>query len=116
MTFAILIFKYFPFGGVQRDMLRIAKDLIALGHKVTIFTGEWCGDLPHNIPVKILPVRGILNHQRYQYLINQMQSAIKNQAFDLVIGFNRMSQLDVYFAADPCFVARAKKTGHGGIV
>jgi UDP-glucose:(heptosyl)LPS alpha-1,3-glucosyltransferase len=109
LTFAILIFKYFPFGGVQRDMLRIAKDLIALGHKVTIYTGEWCGDLPHNIPVKVLPVRGILNHQRYQYLINQMQSALKNQAFDLVIGFNRMPQLDVYFAADPCFVARAKK-------
>jgi UDP-glucose:(heptosyl)LPS alpha-1,3-glucosyltransferase len=82
LTFAILIFKYFPFGGVQRDMLRIAKDLIALGHKVTIYTGEWCGDLPDNIPVKVLPVRGILNHQRYQYLINQMQSAIKNQAFD----------------------------------
>lgn len=109
MKFAILIFKYFPFGGVQRDMLRIANDLVALGQSVTIYTGEWRGELPENIDVKLLPVHGIFNHQRHQYLINQMQSALKNSAFDLVIGFNRMSQLDVYFAADPCFVARANK-------
>lgn len=89
-------------------MLRIANDLVALGQSMTIYTGEWHGALPELIHVKLLPVRGILNHQRHQYLINQMQSALKSEEFDLVIGFNRMSQLDVYFAADPCFVSRAK--------
>ncbi|HSF71706.1 MAG TPA: hypothetical protein VLA25_05390, partial [Methylotenera sp.] len=46
LRFVFLIFKVFPYGGVQRDMLRIAADLVGLGHKVHILTGEWRGDAP----------------------------------------------------------------------
>lgn len=108
MKFAFLIFKYFPYGGVQRDMLRIAEDCAKQGHQVTIYTGEWRGDLPEsNIRVQILPSKGWSNHQRHQSLINAMQAAIKQESVDLVVGFNRMAGLDVYYAADPCFIARA---------
>jgi UDP-glucose:(heptosyl)LPS alpha-1,3-glucosyltransferase len=106
MKFAFLIFKYFPYGGVQRDMLRIAEDCAKLGHKVTIYTGEWRGDRPNNIDVKLLASRGWSNHQRHQSLINAMQASLKLDPADLVVGFNRMKDLDVYYAADPCFIAR----------
>jgi UDP-glucose:(heptosyl)LPS alpha-1,3-glucosyltransferase len=109
MKFAFVIFKYFPYGGVQRDMLRIAEDCAKLGHQVTIYTGEWRGDLPANpnIQVSLLKSAGWSNHQRHQSLINAMQASLKLDAVDLVVGFNRMPNLDVYYAADPCFMARA---------
>ena len=100
-------------------MLRIAEDCAKAGHTVTIYTGEWRGDLPTNakltntkltnssLQVSILKSKGWSNHQRHQSLINAMQVAIKNSPVDLVVGFNRMAGLDVYYAADPCFMARA---------
>lgn len=88
-------------------MLRIAEDCAKQGHIVTIFTGEWRGDLPKNVNVEILPIRGLLNHQRHQSLIDAMQAAIQKQPVDMVVGFNRMQGLDAYYAADPCFIARA---------
>ena len=106
MKLAFLIFKYFPYGGVQRDMLRIAQDCVQLGHTVTILTGEWRGEQPANIEVVLLPSRGWLNHQRHQSLIAHMQSAVAAGQFDRVVGFNRMPGLDVYFAADPCYAER----------
>lgn len=112
MKLAFLIFKYFPFGGVQRDMLRIAIDCAMQGHQITIYTGQWRGDKPahSNIDIVILPKHGWLNHWRHQSLIRAMHAAIKQDAPDLVVGFNRMQGLDVYYAADPCFKAKAYDT------
>jgi UDP-glucose:(heptosyl)LPS alpha-1,3-glucosyltransferase len=109
LRFAFLIFKYFPYGGVQRDMLRIAEDCCRSGHQVTIYTGEWRGHLPvsPNLQVNILRSAGLSNHQRHQSLINTMQTTIKLNPVNLVVGFNRMKDLDAYYAADPCFIARA---------
>ncbi|MEZ0316933.1 MAG: glycosyltransferase family 4 protein [Methylophilaceae bacterium] len=113
MRFAFLIFKYFPFGGVQRDMLRIANDCAASGHEVTIYTGEWRGDKPANtnlagsIKVVLLKSSGLFNHQRHQSLIKAMANEVLLAKPDLVVGFNRMPGLDAYYAADPCFVERA---------
>ncbi|MFA6178548.1 MAG: glycosyltransferase, partial [Candidatus Methylopumilus sp.] len=67
MRFAFLIFKYFPFGGMQRDMLRIARELVKLGHTVEIFAISWEGDMPEQgIRVHVLPTPGWINYQRYQ--------------------------------------------------
>ena len=108
MKFAFTIFKYFPYGGVQRDMLRIANDCARLGHTVTIYTGEWRGGKPQeNVQLRVLPSKGLQNHQRHQSLINAMHAALKLDPVDFVVGFNRMPELDAYYAADPCFIARS---------
>jgi len=89
-------------------MLRIAHDCVNAGHEVTIYTGEWRGGMPDaRINVEILPSRGWLNHQRHQSLISAMQQALVKAPVDLVVGFNRMAGLDIYYAADPCYVQRA---------
>lgn len=89
-------------------MLRIAHDCVAAGHEVTIYTGEWRGDMPDpRIQVGTLPSRGWLNHQRHQSLIDAMRQALAKSPVDLVVGFNRMAGLDVYYAADPCYLQRA---------
>jgi len=89
-------------------MLRIAQDCVNAGHEVTIYTGEWRGEMPDvRIKVEILPSRGWLNHQRHRSLICHMQNALARSPADLVVGFNRMAGLDVYYAADPCYIQRA---------
>jgi UDP-glucose:(heptosyl)LPS alpha-1,3-glucosyltransferase len=110
LKFAFIIFKYFPFGGVQRDMLRIARDCLNAGHDVVIYTGEWRGQKPDaRIEIKILPSKGWLNHQRHQSLITNIQKDLKRSPVDLVVGFNRMSGLDIYYAADPCYIEKANE-------
>ncbi|MCB5186878.1 glycosyltransferase family 4 protein [Methylobacillus caricis] len=109
LKFAFLIFKYFPYGGMQRDMLRTATRLAAMGHTVDIFTISWDGEPPvANIRVHIVPASGWFNYQKYQNFIERAYSMIRiDFDFDLIVGYNRMSGLDVYFAADPCFIERA---------
>jgi UDP-glucose:(heptosyl)LPS alpha-1,3-glucosyltransferase len=108
MKFAFIIFKYFPFGGAQRDMMRIARESVKLGHEVDIYTLSWEGELPGNgIRTHVLEGKGWTNHKRYQYFIRQVQAEIASSHYDLIVGFNRMPGLDAYFAADPCYIERA---------
>lgn len=89
-------------------MLRIAHDCVKAGHEVSIYTGEWRGEMPDaRIRVEVLPSKGWLNHQRHQSLIQAMQRVLVNAPVDMVVGFNRMAGLDFYYAADPCFIERA---------
>jgi UDP-glucose:(heptosyl)LPS alpha-1,3-glucosyltransferase len=107
LKFAFLIFKYFPFGGMQRDMLRTVEKLVQRGHQVEIFAMRWEGDLLENITVHVLPQKGLFNYQRYQKFIDAAFRRIKQQNFDYIFGYNRMAGLDAHFAADPCYVERA---------
>ena len=109
MKFAFIIFKYFPFGGMQRDMLRTANELVKRGHVVEIFTMTWQGDLPSYIKMHELPQKAWFNYQRYQQFIEATFAIIKGNGFDYIFGYNRMAGLDAHFAADPCFIERAHK-------
>jgi UDP-glucose:(heptosyl)LPS alpha-1,3-glucosyltransferase len=107
MKFAIIIFKYFPFGGMQRDMLRTANALMARGHQVEVFTLNWQGEKPADLVVHELPQKSVFNFKRYQLFIDATFAKIQAQHFDYIFGYNRMAGLDAHFAADPCFIERA---------
>jgi UDP-glucose:(heptosyl)LPS alpha-1,3-glucosyltransferase len=112
MRYAFIIFKYFPYGGMQRDMLRTANQLLKRGHQVDIFTMSWQGPLPNDkspagINVHVLPQKGWFNFMRYQQFIDAAFKLINQSNFDYVFGYNRMAGLDAHFAADPCFIERA---------
>lgn len=98
-------------------MLRIAQDCAAKGHNVTIYTGQWRGEKPSSnkghVNVVLLPYKGFLNHQKHQSLINAFQQRLQIDMPDIVVGFNKLAfnngtGLDVYYAADPCFMERAQ--------
>lgn len=110
MKLAFCLFKYFPFGGLQRDFLRIAKECVKRGHTVDVFTMQWEGEQDPDVPVTLLPAVGWQNHVRAQNFAAQVQQKVKQH--DAVIGFNKMPGLDVYYAADTCFQAKARKK-HG---
>lgn len=111
MKFAFILFKYFPFGGMQRDMLRTAGHLVALGHRVDIYTLSWDGALPGpGITVHVINVEAWLNYRKYQKFIDIVLARLREDAeVDFVFGYNRMPGLDAHFAADPCFVERSRR-------
>lgn len=109
MKFAFIIFKYFPFGGMQRDMLRTAIELVARGHSVEVFTLSWQGEFPTDIKIHVLPQNGWFNFTRYQKFIEATFEIIRKGGFGYIFGYNRMPGLDAHFAADPCFIERAHK-------
>ncbi len=104
MRLAFAIFRYFPFGGLQGDMLRFA--LCASGHgcEVVIFCDRWSGEKPDSpgVTVRELPVRGWSNHARAWSFEKLFRRAAAAEHFDATFAFNRIGGCDYYFAADNC--------------
>ena len=54
MRLAFCLFKYFPYGGLARDFLRIAQLCQQQGHSIDVYTMEWRGDIPKGFNVNFL--------------------------------------------------------------
>jgi len=106
MHLALALFRYFPFGGMQRDMLAIAQQATMLGHNVTIYCHTWQGERPTDIEVCVLKAPGRTNHARARRFNQALQEQLASRQHQLVFGFDKVDGLDLYFAADPCFVTR----------
>ena len=112
MKFVFCLFKYFPFGGMQKNFLNIAMECQKKGHEVIVLCGEWQGDKPEDLHVEFFKSKGLSNHTKNKSLAVQFSHYIKQQDFDLVVGFNKMPGLDLYYAADGCFATKsAEKNG-----
>ena len=105
---AFCLFKYFPYGGLQRDFMRIAKECVRRGHSVDVYTMQWDGELDPALAVTVIPVSGSQNRSRAKDFVKKFQSQIECKNYDLVVGFNKMPGLDVYYAADTCYQAKAQ--------
>ncbi len=108
MQLAFALYKYFPFGGLQRDFLRIALACQARGHTIRVYVLEWSGEIPTGFEVVTVPVRALSNVRRYEKFLAWMQQDLRQCPADRVVGFNKMPGLDVYFAADPCYEEKAR--------
>jgi UDP-glucose:(heptosyl)LPS alpha-1,3-glucosyltransferase len=107
MKFAFCLFKYFPYGGLQRDFLQIAEACLFRGHEIDVYTSSWAGDRPDTFNIFILPRKGQTNHRRYQYFAAELARQTTSRNYDAVVGFNKMPGLDIYFAADVCYRAQS---------
>lgn len=110
MKLAFCLFKYFPYGGLQRDFLRLAKLCLARGHTVDVYTMEWQseqGSDDHSLNVHIIKMpKYYSNHKKAAKFNQALQNIFNNKKYDLVIGFNKIAGLDIYYAADSCYVAK----------
>ena len=107
MKMAFCLFRFFPYGGMQRDFLRIALACRDRGHTPHVFTMDWEGDVPSGFDVSIIPARGLTNHARCRDYAIRVLPRLHAGQFDVTVGFNKIPGLDVYFAADPCYKAWA---------
>ena len=111
MRLALVLYHYFPYGGLQRDFLRIAGEASGRGHEVTVFTTSWQGEIPDGLDIRLLPSRGWTNHGRLcNFAVDFGRTLSHSGPWDAVIGFNKLPGLDWYYAADPCYVAAMAET------
>jgi UDP-glucose:(heptosyl)LPS alpha-1,3-glucosyltransferase len=106
MNVGFVLFDYFPFGGLQRDCLNIARACAARGHKVTLFTRTWRGERSEEIAVELLGRRGWSNVSRNRHFIGRLHQILPQHNLDGIVGFNKVPGLDLYYAADPCYLAK----------
>ncbi len=109
MKLAVLIYRYFPYGGQQRDMLAIATEALRRGHEVRVYCHRWEGEVPAGLRVESVPVKGLANHRRMVRFGRAAQTALETFAPDLVLGFVKLPGLDAYYAADTCFADKAAR-------
>ena len=109
MRLGFALFKYFPFGGLQRDMLAIAEACVNRGHQVTVFCSEWDGERPAFVDVNLLPAKGFSNHRRDAVFAEAVLAAARDAGVETLVGFNKMPGLDIYYAADSCFAAKVNE-------
>ena len=110
-TLAFCLFKYFPHGGLQRDMQRIALACQRRGYAIAVYTTAWEGELPDGFELHARCPSGWSNHTRMQCYHQWVTDELSRRDAACVVGFNKMPGLNVYFAADSCFEARARARG-----
>jgi UDP-glucose:(heptosyl)LPS alpha-1,3-glucosyltransferase len=106
MKLGFLLFDYFPFGGLQRDCLKIAGVCAARGHSATIFTRTWQGERPAGVGVELFGRHGFSNVGRNRAWLKQLATTLPQRGLDGIVGFNKLPGLDVYYGSDPCYVAK----------
>lgn len=107
MHFAFCLYKHFPYSGLSLDMLRIANECTQRGHRATVFTGSWEGDVPDGLEVVIIKHFGFTNHTRAHSFHRKLRNHLIESEFDVVVGFNKIPGMDIYYCGDYCYVGRS---------
>lgn len=108
MKIAFCLYKYFPYGGLQRDFLRIATECQARGHSIQVFVLSWQGEKPEGFDIRLIATKGFSSPARYRHFYREVSAELVNNPADMVVGFNKMPGLDIYYAADPCYAYKAR--------
>ena len=108
MKIGFVLYDYYPFGGLQEDCLATALATHAREHEVHIFTRTWKGDQPEAIHVHLLGKTGWSNISRNNHFLRTLKQELPKHQLDGLVAFNRISNADIYFAADPCYAERVK--------
>ena len=107
MRAALVLFDWFPHGGLQRDCQRIGMSLVSSGAKVDAICMSWQGEVPDGIRPVVMPVKKGSKLARRRGFAAFLENHLATEGYDVVLGFNRLPGLDYYFAADTCFAWKA---------
>ncbi len=104
MKFLLAIYKYDPFGGLQRDTLRLIRELAGRGHEAVVFTTAWdAPPPPEGTKIELIPASKIgSNHARMAKFAEAFRLRLEQKDFDVSVAMSRIPGADFYFAADVC--------------
>ena len=117
---AIVLMKYNPFGGYERQAALLAGALAARGDRVTVFTGEWKGPTAPGITVEKVPVVRLASWLKVLSFAYFSKRRIMGagERFDVVVAFDRTLVADIYRAGNACHrewqAFRSANEGLGG--
>ncbi|MBN1142243.1 MAG: glycosyltransferase family 4 protein [Deltaproteobacteria bacterium] len=108
MLIGFCLYKWFPYGGLQRDMLKIALECQKRGHRIRVYTLKWEGPVPDGFELVLVPAPDFSRIYRNHVFARWVQNEVAQRPVDRLVGFNKMPGLDVYYGADPCFEERMR--------
>jgi UDP-glucose:(heptosyl)LPS alpha-1,3-glucosyltransferase len=92
---------------MQRDFRRIVAALQRRGHHCRVYCINWEGAPLEGVELHRIRVRAASHHRRNERFLQRVREQLAAEPVDGVIGFNKMPGLDVYYAADPCYLEKA---------
>ena len=102
---AILLYRYFPYGGLQKDFLEVAKELRSREIQFKVFTRKWEGVIPKSFPVKEVGERGLTNFSKNKNFVKDSSMALEEYGPDLVFGFNKKIKINKFFITQGHYVS-----------
>ncbi len=109
MQIAFCLFKYFPYGGLQRDFLRIARAMAERGHRIRVYTLSWDGPGHEDFQLLRVPVRALSHHRLYEKYEKWVHEHLAENPADVAVGFDKMAGLDVYYSAECCYEEKMRE-------
>ena len=110
MNIAFCLYKYFPYGGLQRDFMRFLQEAQRRGYTCRVYCIKWQGEQPENVDLRFVPAKAFSNHRRNEKYAKWVQEDLQNDPVDVIFGFNKMPGLDIYYAADSCYEDKAQSS------
>ena len=96
MRFLLAIYKYNPFGGLQRDTLRLVQELAGRGHEVIVFTTAWDGpEPPAGTRIELTPASKLRsNHANMVKFAEAFRRRLARREFDVSVAMSRIPGAD----------------------
>lgn len=108
---AVSIYRYFPHGGLQKDMMNTVIALRSRNVDVTIFCMSWeSTEIPENVTVRRVRVSGSSSARRARKFDLALSRMLKRRNFDLHLSFNKVADADCHFVDDLPFARSDYKT------
>lgn len=105
------VFRYFPYGGLQLDLMRMAQEFVSRGIRVVIYCMSCdIAEVPEGMEFRVLRASGWSNHGRARSFEKLLKAELEKEKFIAHVAFNRLTPADWYFAADVPFVESAKRS------
>ena len=103
-TVAFCLHHVTPSGGAAMDMVRIAAACIEAGFSTRVYTMSWHppANAPAALDVAIAPVAAMTRYKRCERFEHWVRTELSRRPAECVVGFNKMSGLDLYLVTEPC--------------
>ena len=126
MKIALIIFDYFKYGGIQKDLAALAADLRTQAAEknlplelTMVCMRNRSGEIPewaNRVEIIPMPWYCRSNHARACRFDRMIAATEFRKRFDLLVGFNRIGNLDFYFAGDDCLKLRYRRRFPAGLL
>jgi UDP-glucose:(heptosyl)LPS alpha-1,3-glucosyltransferase len=110
MKFGIFLQHYFPYGGLQRDAVRLAEAAVQAGDIPVMIVSTWDGPKPAGFQIIELASGGSSNHRKAERFANDCQLMYQQEKLDTAICFSRVPGTPFHFCGDPCFKEKFTRT------
>ena len=97
MKLGFCLFRYFPYGGLQRDFLKVAMECRRRGHRILAYVMDWQGEVPECLELEVVCSRGITNAARCRDFAAQVARKLGKEDFACVTQRCPVRSLHVFF-------------------